>query len=144
MRIVVYVSILALLLLAPVDRLDVAKLEPVEIVYVSNSNGIVSISTDTGAHGSGKSIIEALDMLHATTPGVVYLDTAEYLLLNRAASEQIDQLRGYFHGSVRLCLAESVDYKDLAIFLETHGEFPCLRAWKTGEMLPELVDGKIV
>ena len=83
-------------------------------------------------------------MLNATTAGVIYLDTAEYLLFNSEIESQIKQLEGSLRANVRICLAESPDLENLAQFLESHGEFPCLRSWNTGDPLPELKDGKIV
>ena len=142
-RVTAYILIAVALLFAPVNRLDVAKLEPVEIVYISQDDDVITVSTDIGAWGKGENIQQALEMLHATTPGVVYLDTAEYLLCSAEAVAQIEQIRGDLHGSVRICLAERLDYEDLAEFLETHGKLPCLRTWKVGDPLPEYKNGKI-
>ena len=143
-RLAAYVLILSALIFAPVNKLDVAKLEPVEIVYIAQEGSLIKVSTDTGAAGDGETIEQALHMLNATTAGVIYLDTAEYLLFNSKIESQIKQLEGSLRANVRICLAESADLENLAQFLESHGEFPYLRSWNTGDPLPELKDGKIV
>ena len=104
MRKLLYVLILALLPLAPVQRLDVAKLEPVQTVAVSAENGQVIIQTDTDNKGVGTDVHEALKDLRTNTPGVIYLDTAEYLLVTESAIDLMEQLGGYFHSSVRVSL----------------------------------------
>lgn len=143
-RTCMYILILASLLFAPVDRLEVALLEPVEIIYVSQTGGVVAVTTDTGAQGSGEGVRQALQALHATTAGVVYLDTAEYLLFNSEAAAQVEQLRGCIKEDVRVCIAEAVNFEGLGKFLQSHGYLPCFRDWKPGDPLPELKDGKIV
>lgn len=144
MRVFTYVVILAALIAAPVDRLDVAQLEPVEVVYVSQNGNTVTIATDTGARGEGESLALALAELHETTPAVVYLDTAQYLLFDSESSIQIEQLRECLKGNVRICLAETVNFEDLVKYLHNHGQLPRLDDWQPGEPLPEVKDGKIV
>ena len=140
-RIIAYIVILALLLLAPVEKLDVAKLEPVEVVYLYKESGSVVLSTDTGAKGKGENALSALQELKETTPGVVYLDTAQYLLVAQDALEQINVLRAELKDKIKLCMAQNVELENAAKYLNVHGKLPRLRQWKTGEKLP-LWDGE--
>lgn len=143
-RIIIYIWILLLALMAPVKRLDVAKLEPVDVVFVSKEDGKVKITTDTEAEGRGADAAAALYDLKQTTPGVVYLDTAEFLVVSKDAADQIDELRTWLKGSVKLCFAEKVEIEEVAKYLEVHGNLPKLRDWKTGDPVPLLTGKKIV
>ena len=80
-RIPIYIILIALVFIAPVRRVDVGTLEPVEIIAVSKERGMTVVRTDTDDVGIGKSIEQALEDLKQTATGVVYLDTAEFLLL---------------------------------------------------------------
>lgn len=61
---------------------DVAKLEPVQAVYVYLNDGDLCIETDTGARGTGKTLAEAADHMKASASGEIFMDTAEFLLLD--------------------------------------------------------------
>ena len=63
---------------------DVAKLEPVQTVYVYLKGGNLCIETDTGAKGTGKTLTEAANHMKASASGEIFLDTAEFLLLGPA------------------------------------------------------------
>ncbi len=143
-RIIIYIGILALMLMAPVERLDVAKLEPVEVVYLTKEGDSVFLATDTKAAGRGADAMAALADLKQTTPGVVYLDTAEYLLVAEDAAGEIDALRGSLRGSVKLCFGKDIQVDEVAKYLEVHGDLPELKAWKTGDPLPILEGKKII
>lgn len=143
-RILIYIGILALTLMAPVERLDVAKLEPVEVVFLSKEGDTVLLATDTEASGRGMDVSAALQDLKRTTPGVVYLDTAEFLVVSEDAAEQIDALRAHLKGSVKLCLARDLQVEEVAKYLEVHGNLPKLKDWKSGDPLPVLAGEKIV
>ena len=74
-----------MLYVAPLERLDVAKLLPIQAVAVYTEGDSVVLETDTENKGKGASIADALQDLKENTPAVVYLDTAEFLMV----SEQI-------------------------------------------------------
>lgn len=130
MRILLYIVILALLFLAPVQRLDVAKLEPVQTVAVSMEDGTVILETDTDNTGRGVDAAEALQNLEDTTPGVIYLDTAEYLLVTEAALDCVDTLRSSLSSSVRVSLWDGEgSVKTAAKYLGIRKDLPKLRDW---------------
>lgn len=60
---------------------DVAKLEPVQVVYVCRRDGELCIETDTGASGSGGNLTEAAADMKANASGEIFLDTAEFLIV---------------------------------------------------------------
>lgn len=128
--------ILAALMFIPVKRLDIAELEPVEVVYLDKQNEIFLLLTDTGAEGKGNTIESAMEDMKKTTPAVVYLDTAEYLIVSPNALEDFAQMRGYMKDSVRVCCAENPDMKVAANYLDTHGKLPKISDYKPESELP--------
>ncbi len=122
MRIILYILILALLLLAPVERLDVAKLLPVEAVAVYMDGSDVVLETDTENLGRGETAEEALEDLKKNTAAIIYLDTAEYLLVGEGAKSHGVQLKGYLKASVIMGDYSGGSVKDEAKYLDAHSE----------------------
>ena len=130
MRKLISVIILVLSLFAPVKRLDVAKLQPVEAVAVYLKGNAVVLETDTGDKGRGSTAEEALADLKERACSVIYLDTAEYLLVARDAVSQADSLRPYLKSSVKVAPYSGGDIQDETAYWEVHGELPKLGSWK--------------
>lgn len=122
MKILIYILIIALSLLAPVDRLDVAKLQPVEAVAVSVVNNQVVLETDTEDIGIGQTAKAALENLKETTPAVIYLDTANYLLVEKGAEAHGKELMAYLKPSVRVEEYGGGSVKEEAKYLDAHDE----------------------
>ena len=130
MRRLLYAVILGLLFLAPCERMDVAKLLPIEAVAVYMEKGSVILETDTENKGRGSNATEALQNLKDVTPAVVYLDTAEYLLVSEEAVTCVEELRGFLKPSVKVCVCEAAGrVKTAAKYLEVHEKLPKLRDW---------------
>lgn len=145
-RILLYVLILALVLLIPVESADVADLRPIEVICIYKEGNTVILETDTGDVGSGTNAIEALADMKQTSPAVIYLDTAEYLLVSENAAGEVDSLREILKDSVKLCMTkDKVALEDAAKYLPVHGDLPQIREWKTGDRLPilSLENGRI-
>ena len=138
MKIILYTVIIAVLFTAPVHRLDVARLEPVEVVYMEQTAETIKIVTDTGAEGKGESVAEALNDLKNSTAGVVYMDTADYLIVNDQAIDLINDMKCLMKDSVRLCRAQDPEMKNVADYLNTHGNYPKLKEWNAGLNIPTL------
>ena len=60
---------------------DVAKLEPIQTLYVYMDAAELTIETDTGARGTGKTLTEAAAAMKANASAELFLDTAEFLIL---------------------------------------------------------------
>lgn len=134
MRVIIYIVILALTFLAPVERVDVASLLPIESVAVYMEGDTVVLETDTEDTGRGETVSQALQDLKDVTPAVVYLDTAEYLLVSENAVSQVDGLREYLKPSVKVCICDAKGrVKDAAKYLSVHGDTVPLRDWKINE-----------
>lgn len=134
MRRIIYIVILALLFFAPVERVDVAKLLPIEAVAIYMEEDTVVLETDTEDIGKGYSAALALQDLKENTPAVVYLDTAEYLLVSEDAVSHVDGLREYLKPSVKVSVCDAAGcVKDAARYLDVHGNLPQLRDWNAPE-----------
>lgn len=143
MKTVLCVIIIIGSLLIPVEKADIAKLQPVEAVALCRKDGVTEIFTDTGAWGSGRDAKEALSDLLKNTPQLVYLDTADYLMVNKEAAAEIDSIRAYLKGNVRLCLWDCKGVLSDAIqYFSVHGRLPKLKDWRQGDALPEYVTKK--
>ena len=131
MRRVIYTVILASLLLVPIKRLDVAKLEPVQTVAIYTEPGAVVLKTDTDNAGRGSTVAEALRDLEETTPGVIYLNTAEYLLVSEDAKEYVDYLRQYLRASVLVSMWDGKgEVAAAAEYLSVKKDLPTLKSWQ--------------
>ena len=130
MRMLLYIVILVLLFLAPVKRLDVAKLEPVQTVAIRFDGDMVIIETDTKNSGQGKSLSKAVDDLEQNTPGVIYLDTAQYLLLTEDATVYTRELEQYLYPSVKVSLWDGKGSVEQASeYLEIRQDLTILKRW---------------
>ena len=101
MRKLFYIIILVLCFLCPVKRVDIAKLEPVEAVAITVRDGFVHLLTDTESAGQGATVKEAVQSLKENATGIIYLDTARFLLIGEQAQNVADQLWQYLHANVR-------------------------------------------
>lgn len=122
MKIILYLVILALMLAIPVDRLDIAKLEPVEAVAVYTHRGQVFLVTDTGAKGSGNTAHEALLDMKEKTPAVIYLDTADYLMVAKGADSAAQELLTVLKPGIKQAQYRGGDVKEETKYLSAHQE----------------------
>lgn len=129
MRKILSIIILALTLAAPVKRLDVAKLQPVEAVAVYMDGEKVILETDTEDRGVGNTALEALADLKARALSVIYLDTAEYLLVQENAEAFAEELRPLLSDSVRVGTYLGGSVKEQEKYYEIHGNLPKLKSW---------------
>ena len=120
MKRMLYIALAALALAAPVERADVGKLRPVEVVCVAGTEGSYLIRTDTGDRGAGATLEEAVNDLRDRAPGIIYLDTAEYLLLENEIHE-MDALIRLLKPDVRVCAAEPrISLEESGQYLDVH------------------------
>ena len=138
-RIISYIAVLSVLMVLPVTQLDVGKLHPVQVVAIYKEKNWVVLETDTEDKGFGRTARQALQNLKDTSSGIVYLDTAEYLVITKNAEEEAEELRKELKHSVRLCMAtKPVDLAETAEFLSAHGGLPKLKDWEKGSEIPVL------
>lgn len=61
---------------------DIADLKPVRAVYIHMEGRNFHVQTDTGDSGSGPNLAEACADLRLKADGEIFLDTAEFLILD--------------------------------------------------------------
>ena len=138
-RILLYALILVVACLIPTERADVAQLRPIEVIAIYKDGNTVFLQTDTEDVGQGSSAQAALENMRSMTPAIIYLDTAEFLLIDESAMDEIENLRNELKDSLKLCgVTGKVDLKLAAKYLSVHGELPKLRDWRVEKMLPVL------
>lgn len=138
-RCILYIFIVAAVLALPKEPADVADLRPVQTVACYMTEGEYRIETDAGDYGVGRSVDDAYKNLIATTPGVIYLDTADYLLISEDAQAKIPQIGKYLKSNVGICMASGqCDLVAAGKFLSVHGNLPSISQWKNGLELPVL------
>ena len=120
MRVLLYIVILVAMLFAPVDRLDIAKLEPVEAVAVYTEDGRITLQTDGEDIGRGATAREALADLKQNAPSVIYLDTADYLLIGDGGEDAAQELRQYLRYSIQIGKYNGGNIREEAKFLDIH------------------------
>jgi len=136
---ILYGVLLAAALLAPTDDVKLGKMKPVETVSIRTQEGRVLIETDREDMGSGETFKEALKDLEKTTPGRIYLDTAQYLLIGEEAEGMVPELEAMLKDGTRLCKREGeVDMKTVGEYLRQHTPEMKLKNWKQGDRLEVL------
>ena len=139
MRIVIYGIILALLFLAPVEQAEIANLEPIQAVFMGIEQGYVVLKTDTEDLGIGKTVEEALADMQQRSLGIVYLDTAEFLLVAENARESIDRMQPILKGSAKVCLWDGEGtVADAAKYMDSHKIGTRLDKWISSINLPKI------
>lgn len=136
MRLLLYVVILLSLTMAPVKPLDLAKLEPVQTVAIRTEENKVILQTDTGSKGIGNTVDDAINDLEEGTPGVIYLDTAQYLLLTKEAIPYMLGIENHLRDSVRVCLWDGKGSLKIADkYLSVRNDLPLLKSLITNRKI---------
>ena len=128
-RLLLYMCALALLLLA--DRgTDIGSLRPVELVRLREWNGLLILETDTGDCGWGMTIAQTVAKLKETTPGQIYLDTADFLLLEEGTERYLPLIAEYLKRNTRVVYgARDVGLQDAAAYLRVHKPTSRIKEW---------------
>lgn len=114
---------------------DVGKLEPAAVVQITRTDNWVVLQTDTGASGSGRTLAEAAEDLQAGAAAEVFLDTAEYLLIEGDVSEEILE---FFRPGCYVCRVEGqVDLEEAVRYLSVHRPEQTLTRLRAGEVLEQ-------
>ena len=99
---------------------DISKLDPVQTVYLYMEGPRICMETDTGDHGSGKTLPDALADMKAGADAGIFLDTAEYLILDPQVPITQD-LFDLLHPTCKVVFTEQVpDLENAAQYLSIH------------------------
>lgn len=100
---------------------DVGQLKPVQVVMLRENGEGLMLLTDTEDIGIGKNVSEAVMDMKEAAIGQVFLDTADYLLLEPGTEGWLPQLRQYLRPSCSLCYVNGeVDLKLAGEYLPHH------------------------
>ena len=146
-KILLYILLLGAALILPVEGTDVGKLLPVELVQLDKMGDTVVISTDAGATGTGETVKAAIRDMEKTAAGIVFLDTADYLLVTELAMEEVKSIKEHLKPSVRVCIQHvEMNLKDAAAYLSVHRPEHQLRSCQDPQSLQILTEesGKVI
>jgi len=120
-RLLLYLLVIGASLMIPERGTDAGKLQPVEVVFLYKDEGAIVLETDTGDMGRGESLEAAYIDLEDTTPGTLFLDTAQYLLVARSVRTLAPKMKAYMKDNVLVCQAEKgMDLVLAAQYLTVH------------------------
>lgn len=143
-RMILYALILGALWFAPLNRIEIANLEPIEAVWMHLENNAVVLKTDTEDEGIGATVEEALADMKQNSTGMIYLDTARYLFIDEEAQERIGEIADYLRRSVRLCKWDGIgSLQEVVKYVDAHKIGEKLQNWKPSGKLPNLPGGNL-
>lgn len=119
----VFAAAICALGLWPSKAHDAAELLPAQILVVDASQGEVTVSAESGVTGVGARFEDALLDMERHAPGVLFLDTAEYVVLTRRAWYLLPQIAPSqsLRPSARLVQADvAVEPSEALSFLQAH------------------------
>lgn len=136
-RIIIYCILFACATIIPIDRIDISDLEPIQAVWMYEEDGVICMKTDTADVGKGESVEQALQDMKLKSEGIVYLDTAEYLLVSEKVQNQIMHIRPYLKSNVKIAewIGDS-SIADAAQYMKAHKTGVKLKKWKSNVKLP--------
>lgn len=138
-RIILYCLILIGVTMIPLERTDISSLEPIQAVWMHKEEQTLTLRTDTDDTGTGKTVEEALAEMKYHSSGIVYLDTAEFLLVSPAAKEHIAEMKPILKGSVKVCLWEGEgELSEAAAYMQAHKTGCRLDKWEPQVKLPKM------
>jgi hypothetical protein len=129
----IYLLLVAGAFLFPKRPVELGKLIPVELILVEQKEGAYLVRTDTGDMGRGATLQSAIENLHATAAGDLFLDTARYLLVTEETQHAIPEISVYLKGKTYLGMVENgLDPERATQYLSAHPPKLQLKDWKTG------------
>ena len=138
-RILLYGIILIGALMIPVNRLDVEDLEPVQTVWLFREGDRIVLETDTEDKGVGDTLEAALGDLKENCVGIIYLDTARFLLVAENARDQLADVKAHLKDSVKACFWDGEgSVAEAGAYMSAHKLGCALYTWETGGELPVL------
>ena len=113
---------------------DVGKLQPVQAVRVTKAGNAVVMQTDTGDIGVGTTPKSALMDMRYSTVGSLFLETADYLILQSGCEELLPELSEILRPSCKVCtVIGNANPETAAEYLAVHEPGMSLRDWLGGE-----------
>lgn len=138
-KLLVYGILLAAAVMVPSRTTELGKLKPVETLAIYQENGQVVVETDTGDIGRGVTVSKAIENLKETTAGIIYLDTADYLVIMQGGEPFVKYLTSNLKDSVRICRGDKgIDIGKTASYLSIHRPSVEIKDYREGVALDNL------
>lgn len=100
---------------------DVGKLQPVQVVSVRRDGERYLVATDTGETGRGNDIGDAIAAMKRSASGEIFLDTADYFLLDKDCMEILKAACDILRPGTEVCLIDgNPDLEAAGQFLSVH------------------------
>ena len=105
----------------PHPAVDVGKLEPVELVLIEGTEAGIHLETDTGARGTGRNLIEAVEDLQKGASAEVFLESADKILIRGNAERYWPEIWALFRPGCQVCEVKMrIDLTKAAKYLVVH------------------------
>lgn len=126
--------------LAPSEEADISSLRPVELLSLYKEEGEVYVEADTGDVGRGVDLRSALEDMKATSPGEIFLETADYVMVTEETKAYLPELKKILRPATEIVQTQDrIETAAAAGFLSVHGPGVVLKDCSTESVLPELV-----
>lgn len=137
---IVAIAITGFVGLLPFSGTDVGRLHPVEVLAVSVADERIKVETDTGIEGTGKSLKAAIEDLKQTSAGKIFMETANYLLVNEDGISLLPELFALLRPACQVFIfAGSGKLDNISKYLESHPSDVTLLRYMQGEKdIPQL------
>ena len=113
---------------------DIGKLEPVEAVLLVGTETNITIQTNSGAEGTGRTLAKAIRDLRNSTGKEIYLDTTNKILVAGEMDGYWEELLITFRPSCKICEVNAkIDLKRAAEYLSVHKPEMTLNRMRSGE-----------
>ena len=117
------VFVLAAIAMVRVEHTGVSinQLEPVEAIMVRMEEGRICVETDTGARGIGTDLTKAVENLYVSSSSKIFLETAQYLLLDTKTDALAEKMNGIVRPNTRVCrFRGEEDLSQVVLYLRNH------------------------
>ena len=112
---------LVLLSILPTPGTELGELHPISALIVDTEGKQLRLTTDTLDCGVGETLDAALKNLEDTTPGHLFVETVEYLIITEQTRYLLPQLKQILRPGVAVCLGGTeIDPKSVPEFLGSH------------------------
>ena len=126
--------IAAVLLASSGMGVQLEHLRPVEVLYLYEDAGQLALCTDTGELGRGPDLQQAVENLKTTTPGTLFLDTADQLIVTEETIWDMDAMWAFLRPATEVCVAaDPIDPGTVAPYLAAHSPGVTMLDVKTQE-----------
>lgn len=125
--------------LAPSGKTDISELRPVELLSLYKEEGQLCVETDTGDLGRGVDLQTALKDLRATTPGEIFLETADYVMVTAETKECLLELKTILRPATEIVqMQDRIEASAAVEFLSVHRPGLLMKDYGSESMLPQL------